>query len=110
MAGAIARFVLGAVSGEALVATIAVNAGGSFLLAALLFGVQSETDGANGLRYLLGTGFFASFTTYSTFVADIALHEPVVALGYFLASYASGFVGVLLGRASVLRLRGGVRG
>ena len=103
MAGASARFMLGAVSGEALITTIAVNTGGSLLLALLLFGIQNGPSPR--VRYLLGTGFFASFTTYSTFIADIALQEPTVAILYFLASYGSAFLAVVVGRESIRYLR-----
>lgn len=100
-AGATVRYGLGAVSGEALAVTLAVNAAGCFLLGMLLFGTQSSGAVASRLRFALGTGFAASFTTYSTFIADITLAEPTIASLYFLGSYATGIGAILLSRVLV---------
>lgn len=89
------RYVLGAVSGEGLLATMLVNAAGSFGLGLLLFDARADELLSKRVRYVLGTGFFASFTTYSTFIADVALSEPKIALLYIGGSYATGFGGVL---------------
>lgn len=109
LAGATSRFVLGAVAGDGLLITLAVNTAGSLFLGLLLFGVRSDRGIPMHLRYLLGTGFFASFTTYSTFVADIALHAPVIAGGYLFGSYVSGFAAIIASRAVVDRIRRGDR-
>ncbi len=92
--GANLRFALGAIAGEALATTAAVNAVGCFGLGLLLFEARADELLSKRFRYIFATGFFASFTTYSTFIADIALTTPSVALVYITASYAAGFGGV----------------
>jgi len=99
--GATLRSVLGAAAGGALGVTLAVNVAGSFALGVLLFDARAAARLPRRVRYLFGTGFLASFTTYSTFVADAALATPAVALAYVVASYAGGFGGVLAGRKVV---------
>lgn len=101
--GANLRYVLGAVSGEALVMTLVVNAIGCFGLGLLLFDARADDLLSKRFRYVFGTGFFASFTTYSTFVADIALSQPVVGMAYLVGSYTAGFCAVLLSKAIVDR-------
>lgn len=93
--GANLRYVLGAAVGEALVVTLLVNAAGSFGLGVLLFDARADELLSKRFRYIFGTGFFASFTTYSTFVADIAMSAPAQALLYISGSYAAGFAGVI---------------
>ena len=92
--GANLRYALGAVAGEALVSTLAVNAVGCFGLGLVLFEARADELLSKRFRYIFATGFLASFTTYSTFIADIALTTPTVALVYITASYAAGFGGV----------------
>ena len=96
--GATLRFGTGAIAGEALLVTLLINAIGSFGLGCLLFEARAEELLSQRFRYLFGSGFFASFTTYSTFIADIALHAPELAIAYGLASYGAGFGGVLASR------------
>lgn len=96
--GANLRFSLGAIAGEALVATLLVNTIGSFGLGVLLFDARADEFFSRRSRYIFGTGFFASFTTYSTFVADMFLTEPVVGVIYAGGSYCAGFGGVLVSR------------
>lgn len=93
--GANLRYVLGAAVGEALIVTLLVNAAGSFGLGLLLFDARAEELLSKRFRYIFGTGFFASFTTYSTFVADIAMSAPPQAALYLIGSYAAGFAGVI---------------
>ncbi len=86
-----------------LVATFLVNVLGSFALAVILY--EASTIGAlsDRSKFVFGTGFLSSFTTFSTFVFDVISVDPVVGLAYILASYASGFAAVLLGRVVVTR-------
>ena len=99
--GANLRYVLGAAVGEALFVTLLVNAAGSFGLGVLLFDARADELLSKRFRYIFGTGFFASFTTYSTFVADIAMNAPAQALLYIGGSYAAGFAGVIASGAVV---------
>lgn len=50
--------------------TLAVNALGSFVLAALLTVLPGQSRGERGVRLLLGTGLLGGFTTFSAFVMD----------------------------------------
>ena len=99
--GANLRYAVGAAAGDALFITLLVNTVGSFGLGLLLFDARADDFLSKRLRYVFGTGFFASFTTYSTFVADIALNAPELAVPYIVASYASGFGGVIASRKFV---------
>ena len=101
--GATVRFLVGAVAGEALLITLLVNAVGSFGLGLLLFDARADRYLAHRHRLITGTGFISSFTTYSTFVADVAAVAPAVAAGYIAASYAAGIGGVLVSRIVVDR-------
>lgn len=99
--GANLRYAVGAAAGDALLVTLLINTLGSLGLGLLLFDAQADEFLTKRLRYVFGTGFFASFTTYSTFVADITLTKPELAVPYIIASYASGFGGVLASRKIV---------
>lgn len=98
MLGSNLRYGLGAVAGEGLLITILVNGVGSFGLGLLLFDVRADELLSKRFRYLFGTGFFASFTTYSTFIADIATTGGLIAFGYIIASYGAGIGGILISR------------
>ncbi len=100
--GANLRYALGVVAGDALVVTLLVNAVGSFGLGLLFFASRAEIALPERVRYFLATGCLASFTTYSTFIADIALTSPVPGLVYIGGSYAAGIVGVVLGRSIMI--------
>lgn len=84
-------------------ATFTVNVLGSFALAVILY--EASTIGAlsDRSKFVFGTGFLSSFTTFSTFVFDVISADPLLGLGYVLASYVSGFAAVLLGRVVVTR-------
>jgi len=84
-------------------ATFAVNVLGSFALALIL--TEASTIGAlsDRAKFVFGTGFLYSFTTFSTFVLDVVSADPLVGLGYVVASYVTAFVAVLLGRTVVAR-------
>ena len=101
LVGSNLRYLTGAIAGEELLVTVLVNAVGSFGLGLLLFDARADDLLSKPLRYIFGTGFFASFTTYSTFVADIALATPELAVLYIVASYAAGFGGVIASRKVV---------
>ncbi len=108
--GATLRYAAGAIAGGALANTLLVNALGSFGLGLLVFDARAEDLIAAHYRTLFGTGLLASFTTYSTFVADVVSASIAVAVGYVVASYAVGFAGVLVSAAVTGRLttrRGG---
>ena len=98
MLGANLRYSLGAVAGEGFLITIVVNGVGSFGLGLLLFDTRADDLLSKRFRHLFGTGFFASFTTYSTFIADIGTAGGLAAIGYIAASYGAGIGGVLLSR------------
>lgn len=104
LVGSNLRYALGAVAGEGLLATMLVNATGCFGLGVLLFDARADDLLSQRLRYVFGTGLFASFTTYSTFIADIALAQPGSAVLYACTSYAAGFGGVILSRRVVALL------
>jgi CrcB protein len=99
--GANLRYAIGAAAGDALLITLLVNTAGSFGLGVLLFDARADEFLTKRVRYLFGTGFFGSFTTFSTFVADIALTAPELAVSYVIASYACGVGGVLASRKVV---------
>ena len=101
MVGGICRHVLGAAAGGALTVTLVINAIGSFALGVVLFDNWADGMLSRRVRLGLGTGFLASFTTYSTFIADIALSAPGLAVGYLIGSYLAGFAGAALSRVVV---------
>jgi CrcB protein len=98
--GAIARHAVALALPAAFpLGTLAANVFGAFLLGVLLYeerlvGVVSEET-----RLVAGTGFLASFTTYSTFALETATLAPELAVANVAANYALGFLAVLLGRA-----------
>jgi CrcB protein len=86
--------------------TLAVNVAGSVLLGFLLY--QSIFAGrlSRETRLVVGTGVLSSFTTYSTFAVESIQLGAVGGLGYVVASYALGILGVLLGREAARRTGG----
>lgn len=101
--GSVMRYSLGATAGVALPETVLVNAVGSFGLGLLLFDSRADRIASKRLRLVFGTGFFASFTSYSTFIADILFAEPAVAIGYIVFSYGAAFGGIFASRMLVDR-------
>lgn len=86
--------------GDDVVATLAANVLGSLLLGFLLYeaihvGVVSRRG-----RTLMGSGFLASFTTYSTFALQ-TWTNPGFAVVIVGANYVLGFGAVLVGRRFV---------
>ncbi|MEX0325702.1 MAG: CrcB family protein [Puniceicoccaceae bacterium] len=70
-AGALLRALAGRLlSYDFPVATLVVNVSGSFLLAAIWFGLPAE---AEFIRALVGAGFCGALTTFSTFILESVL-------------------------------------
>jgi len=84
-----------------LPSTFIVNVVGSFALGVVVYDSLREPILTSNTRLVFATGFLSSFTTYSTFVLDIILVEPAVAIGYVAASYLTGFGAVLVARRFV---------
>lgn len=98
MGGASLRFLLGAISGEAYVMTMGVNIVGSFGLGFVLFSIAAKRITDLRIQALLATGFFGSFTTYSTLIADIFYLPPLYAGGYIAVTYFGGISAILFSR------------
>jgi CrcB protein len=103
-AGANLRYVVELLVPSSLAATFAANVVGSFALGVIVYEADVVGAFSEQARFVFGTGFLSSFTTYSTFVVDALTATPAVGLAYVLASYAVGFVAVLAARWSVRRL------
>jgi len=98
-AGANLRYALDLIVPGVVVGTFLVNVLGSFALGVLVYDSLNSPAIAENSRLVFGTGFLSSFTTYSNFVLDTILVEPLTAAGYVLASYIVGFLAVVAGRA-----------
>ena len=103
-AGASSRHLIETVVPGSLAGTATVNVVGCLVLGFVFYEELYENALAGSTRTILATGFIASFTTYSTFILDAVTAPPPVGLGYVVASYGLGFLGVLLGRASARRV------
>ena len=88
--------------------TFAANVLGCFALGFLVYEAELVGVVARETSYVAGTGFLSSFTTYSTFALETVQSAPLVGLGYVAASYAVGFIAVLIGRAVARRLAEGI--
>lgn len=95
--GAIARYGTELLVGGTLLSTFLVNVIGSFLLGLVVYDALEAPGVDSRTRLLFGTGFLSSFTTYSTFIADV-IAVPEFAIAYVGASYAIGFGAVVLAR------------
>ncbi len=100
-AGANLRYFVDLTLPGTLAATFVVNIVGSFALGVLVYDSLNQPAVADSSRLVFGTGFLSSFTTYSTFVIDAVLAEPLVAGGYVLGSYLVGFLAVIASRRFV---------
>lgn len=96
--GTYARYATELTVDHALWATLLANVAGCFLLGLVLFDRRAASILSKRHRLVFGTGFCASFTTYSTFVLDAVTTAPALALAYVAASYAAGFAAVLASR------------
>lgn len=76
--------------------TLAINAGGSFLLGIVVGFLDDRHPDA---RAFLGTGLLGGFTTYSAFAVETTLWAgtPWLAIGLAAASIIAGAVGALAG-------------
>lgn len=81
-----------------LQSTLLVNTLGSLLLGFILYEAIYTNQFTAEARVILGTGFLASFTTYSTFIVETSQTSKWALLN-IVASYILGFTGVLIGRA-----------
>jgi CrcB protein len=98
-AGAICRYALGlALPGGFPWGTLAANVLGSFALGILLYESRLVGELSRETRLVAGTGFLASFTTYSTFAVETAQLSTGLAAANVTANYALGFAAVLSGR------------
>ena len=93
-AGANLRYFFDLLLPGTLAATFFVNVVGSFALGVMVYDAMGRSAIADNSRLVLATGFLSSFSTYSTFIIDAALADPVTAVGYVLASYLVGFLAV----------------
>ena len=105
-AGANVRYAV-ALLAPGLPGTLAVNAAGSFALGALVYAAADGDALGERARRLLGTGFLSSLTTYSTFAVQTAGVPPALMVANVAANYLLGFLGVVAGRALVVRYGGG---
>ena len=67
--GAIVRYLV-STSAAPLVSTLMVNIAGSFLLGLLMYANEYTGRFSPKTRYFAATGFFGSFTTFSTFAVQ----------------------------------------
>lgn len=81
-----------------LTATLFVNAIGSFALGFVLYEAKYSGLLAEQTHWVGATGFLSSFTTYSTFALQTVRAQPMWMIANVSATYALGFIGVLLGR------------
>lgn len=101
MSGATLRYLLGAISGEAFAMTVIVNIAGCYFLGVILFATTTSNLLSLRIQAIFASGFFASFTTYSTFIADIFFLSPGIAIVYIIATYIGGIGAIIVSRRSV---------
>jgi CrcB protein len=82
--------------------TFAANVLGCLALGFLVGLLAEETS------FVAATGFLSSFTTYSTFALEVVQSPTLTGIGYVGATYACGFVAVLVGRRLAQSLEGAV--
>ena len=84
--------------------TLFVNTLGSFLLGFIIYEATYTNQFTAEGRMILGTGFLASFTTYSTFILETSQTSKWALLN-IIASYVLGFTGVIIGRELARHLK-----
>ncbi|XKK39750.1 CrcB family protein [Nocardiopsis sp. ARC36] len=96
--------IAGEAFGAGVLATLAVNVAGAFLLGLLLQTLSSrgpETPAVARVRLFLGTGALGSFTTYSALAVETvslsAQPGPAAAAAYTAASIVLGLLAALAG-------------
>jgi len=99
--GATCRYGVEQIVSSSLLGTFAVNVLGSFALGVIVYEGRLTGSFSKRARFVFGTGFLSSFTTYSTFVVDTLTATPQLGLAYLFASYAAGFAAVVAARGSV---------
>ncbi|MCU4802522.1 CrcB family protein [Halobacteria archaeon HArc-gm2] len=83
---------------SAVLGTLVVNVVGSFALGVVLSEARLATALSAETRLVVGTGFLASFTTYSTFAVETASLSPRLAVVNVAGNYALGFLAVVVGQ------------
>lgn len=82
-------------------ATAIVNITGSFLLALFLAYISKRSTFPDGVKLLVGAGFFSAYTTFATYANEtIALYNEgywLTAIIYILGTNILCFIGVFLG-------------
>jgi CrcB protein len=89
--------------------TFVVNVAGALLLGYLVTRLQERLPLSAYRRPLLGTGLCGALTTFSTMQVELVrmleVRQDWLACGYAAASVGGGWLAVLLGTASVRRVR-----
>lgn len=104
-AGAALRYLVATVA-PGLGGTLVANAFGSLALGFVVYETVYAGAVTERTRLVVAVGFLSSFTTYSTFALQSLLASPPLLAANVGASYAFGFVGVLIGRGLARRARG----
>lgn len=99
--GSVSRYGIDVVVSHELLGTFLVNVSGCFLLGIILYAAKRRSRVTRGTRLLLGTGFTASFTTYSTFILDVLRVDPTLGATYAVGSYAGGLSAIAVSRVLV---------
>jgi len=83
------------------VATLLINASGSFVLGVYLTLATERFTGHPAVRLLVATGFLGAYTTFSTFSVEalrlIETGDVAAAMGYMVASVVLSIVAVAIG-------------
>jgi CrcB protein len=88
--------------------TFAANVLGCLALGFLVYEAELVGLLAEETSFVAATGFLSSFTTYSTFALEVVQSPTLTGIGYVGATYACGFVAVLVGRRLAQSLEGAV--
>ncbi len=97
-AGSTLRYFIELLVPNSLLATVLVNVIGCFALGFVFYQGFFSNSFSRAGQTLLTTGVIASFTTYSTFIVDVALATPLIGVLYIGSSYLLGFLAVIVGR------------
>ena len=96
--GSLSRHGIDTVVSHELLGTFLVNVFGCLLLGVILFTANRQGRVTRRTRLLLGTGFTASFTTYSTFILDVLQVDPILGATYAIGSYVGGLSAIAVSR------------
>ena len=105
MVGALARYGLAEAApieaGRFPVTTLAINITGAFLLGVLLEWLTRHRDLEHWMRFMVGVGVLAAFTTFSTFMVEVVQlardGHLATALVYAGTSLVAGIAAVVTG-------------